>query len=68
MFYARIADTPNMETQDKDKKQWPKTYSLRPDGTILFPPELLLVLGWRKGDKMAITLGSNMVEIRPVGK
>lgn len=57
-----------MDTQEKDRKQWPKTYSLRPDGTILFPPELLMVLGWRKGDKMAITLGPNMVEIRPVVK
>lgn len=56
-----------MET-NKELKQWPRTYQIRKDGSILLPPELLLVLDWKVDDKMQITIGPAMIEIRKVEK
>jgi len=57
-----------MEAQNIKLKQWPRTYQIRSDGSILLPAELLLVLDWKVDDKIQITIGPAMIEVRRAGE
>lgn len=57
-----------MIKQTSETKAWPRIYKIRGDGSILLSPELLLVLDWQAGNRVEISIGPNMIEVRKAEK